>query len=130
MEGEEGVIERRDSLTGTKYWVISGDPRLVDVFKLDLDGLGKTLPVFSFKEEAEMFLKLGGLDEGWWAGESGVDDLATLLLGDGADVESVVLDPLPAMLADSTVGLVALSLRRFVDRFLAQDGFDVRADAG
>ena len=64
------------------------------------------------------------------AGESGAGDLVDLFLGAYADVESVVLDPLPAMLSDSTAGLVALSLGRFVDRFLSTQEPDVVADPG
>ena len=104
------------ALAGATYWLISNGP--AGVLKLDLDGLGRTLPVFSFREEAEMFLALGGLGDGWLSGESGAGDLFSLFLGDGADVESVVLDPLPVMLSDGTAGLVGLSLVRFVDKFL------------
>ena len=107
------------ALMGATYWLISNGP--AGVLKLDLDGLGRTLPVFSFKEEAEMFLALDGMGDGWRSGESGAGDLYALFLDVCADVESVVLDPLPAMLHDGTAGLVGLSLGRFVDRFLGPD---------
>lgn len=122
------MMERRGSLVGAKHWLISGGAGLADVLTLDLDGVGRTLPVFSFREEAELFLALSGLDDGWLASENGVGDLVALFLGDGADVESVILDPLPAMLSDSSAGLVALSLGRFVDRFLSTEEPDVVAD--
>lgn len=107
------------SSVGRAYWLISGGP--AGALTLDLDDLGRTLPVFSFREEAELFLTLGGLGDGWWTGESGTGDLLSLFLGEGADVESVVLDPLPAMLRDGTAGLAGLSLVRFVDKFLRSD---------
>ncbi len=107
------------ALAGATYWLISNGPS--GVLRLDLDGLGRTLPVFGFREEAELFLSLGGLDNGWSSGACGAGDLYALLLGEGADVESVVLDPLPAMLSDGTAGLVGLSLGRFVDKFLRSD---------
>lgn len=122
------MMERPGSLVGAKHWLISGGAGLADVLTLDLDGVGRTLPVFSFREEAELFLALSGLDDGWLASENGVGDLMALFLGDGADVESVILDPLPAMLSDSSAGLVALSLGRFVDRFLSTEEPDVVAD--
>lgn len=123
------MIEAQDS-SGARYWLISGGAGLSDVLTLDLDGIGRTLPVFSFKEEAELFLSFGGLGEGWLAGENGAGDLVALLLGACADVESVVLDPLPAMLPDSTAGLVVMSLRRFVDRFLATEEPNFVAESG
>lgn len=85
---------------------------------LDLAGLGRSLPVFSFREEAELFLALGSLGGGWAVREGGADDFLPLFFGPRADVESVVLDPLPAMLRDGAAGLVSISLERFMDRFL------------
>lgn len=114
---EEGV--GADALAGARYWLISDGT--AGVLKLDLDGLGRTLPVFLFREEAELFLALGGMGDGWRTGASGAGDLLSLFLGDGADVESVVLDPLPAMLRDGTAGLVGLGLGRFVEKFLRSD---------
>lgn len=111
---EEGVGP--DALAGATYWLISGGS--AGVLTLDLAGLGRTLPVFSFEEEAGLFLALGGMGDGWRTGASGTGDLLSLFLGEGADVESVVLDPLPAMLRDGTAGLVGLSLGRFVEKFL------------
>lgn len=89
---------------------------------LDLAGLGRSLPVFSFREEAELFLALGSLGGGWAVREGGADDFLPLFFGPRADVESVVLDPLPAMLRDGAAGLVSISLERFMDRFLGVSG--------
>ena len=76
---------------------------------------GRALPVFSFREEAEMFLCLGGHGgDGWRAMQSGAAEILSLLRGACADVRSVALDPLPGMAADGTVGLVALSRKRFL----------------
>lgn len=101
------------------YCLISDDVGPTDVYVMDLAGLGRSLPVFSFREEAELFLTLGGLGGGWRAVESGAGDILALIFGPGADVKSVVLDPIPTMLRDSTAGLVSLSLESFVDRFLS-----------
>ena len=110
------------SLAGPTYWLIPGRPGPDDVFVLDLAGFGRSLPVFSFREEAELFLTFGGLGDGWRVGEGRVGDLLALFLGACADVESVILDPLPAALGDSTIGLAGLSPGRFVDRFLGGGG--------
>jgi hypothetical protein len=82
-------------------------------------GISKVLPVFSFEEEAEMFLHLGGYgDSGWRARESCAGELVSVLCGPCADVEGVALDPLPEMLEDGTIGLVEVGRRRFVGQLL------------
>ena len=116
--------------TGSKYWLISDRLESAGVFVLDLAGLGRTVPVFSFREEAELFLALGGLGAGWRAAESEAGELLSLFFGPCADVENVVLDPLPAMLLDRTAGLMSLSLGRFMDRFLGVSGNGAAPDAG
>jgi hypothetical protein len=82
-------------------------------------GLSKVLPVFSFEEEAEMFLHLGGYaDSGWRARESSAGELVSVLCGPCLEVEGVALDPLPEMLEDGTIGLVEVGRRRFVGQLL------------
>jgi hypothetical protein len=82
-------------------------------------GLSKVLPVFSFEEEAEMFLHLGGYESsGWRARESCAGELVSVLLGPCLDVGGVALDPLPEMLEDGTIGLVEVGRRRFVGQLL------------
>jgi hypothetical protein len=115
---------------GPVYWLISGVSGREGVFVLDLAGLGPSLPVFSFREEAELFLALGGLGEGWRAVEGGAGDFLALFFGPAADVKTVVLDPLPTMFRDSTAGLVGLSLGRFMDRFLGISGAEAAPEPG
>jgi len=82
-------------------------------------GLWKVLPVFSFEEEAEMFLRLGGYDSsGWRARESCAGELVSVLLGPCLDVEGVALDPLPEMPEDGTLGLVWVGRKRFLGQLL------------
>jgi hypothetical protein len=77
------------------------------------------LPVFSFEEEARMFLHLGGYEEsGWRARESCTAELVSVLFGPCIDVEDVALDPLPEMLDDGTIELVEVGRRRFVGQLL------------
>lgn len=111
-----------EATAGSRYWLIFGGAGPAGVFVLDLAGLGRTMPVFSFREEAEMFLALGGFGACWQAGENGAGEVISLFFGPCADVENIALDPLPAMLYDRTAGLVSLSLGRFVDRFLGVPG--------
>jgi hypothetical protein len=98
------------------YWLISDEPS--GVFVTDLADLGLSLPVFGFREEAELFLALDGLGSRWQAVEGGAGDFLALLFGPHADVKSVILGPLPAMLRDGTAGLASLSLGSFMGRFL------------
>jgi hypothetical protein len=85
---------------------------------LDLAGLGRTLPVFSFPEEAEMFMRLDGLDGDWEVREGVADDFFPHFFGTRERVESVVLDPLPGAMGDGAQGPVGIGPGRFVDRFL------------
>ena len=89
---------------------------------LTLDGK-KTLAVFSSEDEAEMFLRLEGVADGWQVSESRGGELVSMLYGLCAGVKDVVLDPFPEMVADRTVGLVSLDRKRFIRRLLARKGF-------
>jgi hypothetical protein len=93
----------------------------IEVFTLHRDG-EQMLPVFSFEEEAEIFLRLlgRGVGEDWQIKESGAGELVSVLLGPCAGVKAVALDPLPEMLAERTVGLVSLERERFVEGIMAR----------
>jgi hypothetical protein len=106
--------------TPTTRWMIAraGEGRL-EPLCVRAAGTSRVLPVFSFEEEAEMFLHLGGYaDSGWRARESSAGELVSVLCGPCIDVEGVALDPLPQMLEDGTIGLVEVGRRRFVRQLL------------
>jgi hypothetical protein len=89
-------------------------------------GATRVLPVFSFEEEAEMFLRLGGYDGGRWrARESSAGELVSLLCGPCKGVRGVALDPLPEMLKDGTVGLVRVERESFLGQIFAREGLRV-----
>ena len=104
--------------SGAVYWLICDGTGPPGALVLDLAGLGRTLPVFSFPEEAEMFLRLDGLDGDWEVREGVAGDFFPHFFGPRAGVESVVLDPLPGAMGDSAAGPVGIGPGRFVDRFL------------
>jgi hypothetical protein len=109
--------------TPTTRWMVArdGEGRLEPLCVRA--GLSKVLPVFSFEEEAQMFLHLGGYDGGdWLARESSVGEMVSVLLGPCLEVEGVALDPLPEMLEDGTIGLVWVGRKRFVGQLLARGG--------
>jgi hypothetical protein len=74
------------------------------------------LPVFSFREEAEMYLLIERLGGDWQIRKTGAGDLVSVLDGPCASVRSVALDPLPSMLAEEAAELVSLGRKRFVSR--------------
>ena len=89
-------------------------------------GTSKVLPVFSFEEEAEMFLHLGGYgDSEWRTRESSAGELVSVLCGPCKDVKGVALDPLPQMLEDGTVGLVGVGRKSFLGQIFAREGLGV-----
>jgi hypothetical protein len=103
---------------GAVYWLICDGTGPPGALMLDLAGLGRTLPVFSFPEEAEMFLALDGLDGDWEVGEGVAGDFLSHLFGPHAGVESVIIDPLPGTMGDGAEGPVGIGPGRFTDRFL------------
>ena len=108
---------------GSPYWLIARNENgwLEVLATGPLAGAKEALPVFSHREEAEMFLRLWEVGfDGWQARESTPGELISVLYGPCASVERVALDPLPEMVAQRTVGLVSLSRERFVDLVLSR----------
>lgn len=100
-------------------WIISKHENgRMEVFTLSCEG-GQALPVFSFREEAEMFLDHGPPDGEWRVTEGAAGHLISVLYGPCAGVDSVALDPLPQMVADGSLPLVSLKRRRFVRHVMA-----------
>ena len=68
------------------YWLIfKEESGQAEALTVDLDGLGKALPVFSFEEEAWMFALLPAARDGWQvrqitAGEKRIAELTHLLM--------------------------------------------------
>ena len=110
--------------TPTTRWMVArdGEGRL-EPLCVRAAGTSWVLPIFSFEEEAEMFVHLGGYaDSGWRARESCAGELVSLLCGSCIGVEGVALDPLPEMLEDGTIGLVEVERGRFVGQLMASKG--------
>jgi hypothetical protein len=80
----------------------------------------KALPVFPYKEEAELFLGLGTLGAGRRIRESGAGELVSVLCGYCKGVEVVALDPLPEVAAVKMIGCISLSRERFMDLVIAR----------
>ena len=74
------------------------------------------LPVFCFREEAEMYLQIEALGGDWQVRKISAGELVSLLHEKCAIVRRVALDPLPGMWTDKVVELVVLDCERFLSR--------------
>jgi hypothetical protein len=130
--GGDGT-EQEDTMTPTKrkrtagraqglvYWlIVSNEHGRIEALTLDCK---QTLPVFSNEYEAEMFLRLEGVADGWQVSESRAGELVSMLYGPCTSVKEVALDPLPEMVADRTVALVSLDREHFIRGVMARRGF-------
>ncbi len=110
----------------TVYWLIENpEAGRTEKLTVRIDPRREALPVFSFPEEAQMFLVLGGLEErGWRIVACTAGELVSRLPGyRRAGIELVALDPLPEMMSpalDTTIALVTLSLGGFARRHTAR----------
>jgi hypothetical protein len=112
-----------------RYWVIAkgaeagfGQP---DLLTVDLDGAGQALPVFSFEEEAELFLWLQTTEDGREeVRETTPGQPVSILYGPCADVGRVMLDPLPEIGARMQNGLLGMDRNDFVESVMGARSLD------
>jgi hypothetical protein len=127
-ETADGVPRR----AGTqRYWVIAKDPKDAkdgfgqpEVLTVDLDGTGEALPVFSFEEEAEMFLWLQTTEDGREVREITPGQLVSILYGPCAHVGRVMLDPLPEIGARMQISLLGMDRNDFVESVMGARSLD------
>ena len=121
MPDEIGGLARRP------LWIITCyRNNRMDVLTVDPDGdAGGSLPVFSFKEEAQTFLGLSENDqEGnrWRIRETTAGELVSVLLAPCADVRQVMLDPLPLSLGRLMAPLYSVARERFLEELMGSRG--------
>ena len=111
-----------------RYWVIAKDTKdgfgQSDLLTVDLDGAGEALPVFSFEEEAEMFLLLQTTEDGREVRETTPRQLVSILYGPCADVGRVMLDPLPEIGARMQISLLGMDRNDFVESVMGAKSLD------
>ncbi len=79
-----------------RFWLIAHDEaRGMEILTIGLPAGGKALPVFSFEDEAGMFLGLGDLEGDWRVRVTTAGEIVSVLFGPCAGIEQVALDPLP-----------------------------------
>ena len=83
----------------------------------------RVLPVFSFEEEAEMFLRFRTSEMGWRVRQTTSGELVSMLYGPCVDVEKVALDPPPLEITgEAILDLVSLNRQDFVGILLHSSG--------
>jgi hypothetical protein len=96
---------------------------------LTLDGGGdRVLPVFSFRDEAEMYVRLQLGTPGWEPRGFSADEIASMLYRSLSDVARVALDPLPEVCDKTLLDLLCVRRDAFVRSLLGEEG-DLAAPA-
>ncbi len=116
-----GARRRQGTSAGPRLWLISRPhpPGLPAPWLVDGS---RGLPVFSFREEAEAFLRpRRSPSGGWTVREAGPEELLAVLLGPAcAATKRVLLDPIPGVADGVSSCLVGIGRERFVGRLLEQ----------
>lgn len=114
---------------GRPWWlIVSPKGGFLEVLVLKLADGERMVPVFSFGEEAEMFLGLGATEDAetgdrWLVRETAPGELVSLLLGPLSGAGRVALDPLPGRLGgEAFLGLVSADREDFLASLLAVGG--------
>jgi hypothetical protein len=105
---------------GRSFWLITKHiTNRMDIYTTNLCGDGKALVVFSFEEEAEMFLdlRLAASKDRWRVRQTSVGELVSVLYGPCSDTKKVVLDPLPEIGREELTGPLGMHREEFL-RFL------------
>jgi hypothetical protein len=110
----------RDGVAGrTHSLIVRSDDGRIEPLTISARGV-EVLPVFSFREEAEMYfhLCLGASEHGWRIGEISDGGLASILCGPYREVKAVTLDPLPEACGGALNGLLSVGREEFVRALL------------
>jgi hypothetical protein len=89
----------------------------LDPLTTELTDGRSALNIFSFEEEARLFLRLGTCG-GWRVRATGIGELLSVLSDPCREVELVALDPLPQLEAGVLNGLLCVDRERFAGFFL------------
>lgn len=97
------------------YWlIVSDEDGWAEALTTRLSDGTQTLPVFSFREEAEMFLCLRGLKGSWRIREARSEKLLSILRTTLQDIELVALDPIPEISGSAMFELLSLDRGTFM----------------
>ena len=104
-----------------RFWLISRHRGRRAEELLTVAG-GAALPVFSFEEEAEMFVRLGAFGVGWQPRRATPGELVSVLRGPYAGVSKVALDPPPEACGEAWLAFVSLSRTGFLRTLAGKRG--------
>src|ERR687895_1411549 len=103
------------------YWLLAkGRPGKLEVLITSLADGRSVLPVFSFEEEANLYLRLG-IPSGWQVRQTEGGELLSLLYCLCNKVDLVALDPMSAVETNVMDRLVSLERERFMDILLRKE---------
>ena len=123
MGSEEGVRRVHKGRTARRrplWLIVKHHNDRMAVLTVSAGGDSEALPVFSFEEEAEMFLQFGVSKTGWQVRETTAGELVSVLYGPCAGVEKVALDPPPEIVGKAMVGLMSLSRKDFARTLVSE----------
>ena len=109
-------------MPGMFWLIVKGEAGPVDVLRTNLPFGEEALPVFSFEDEARMFLEFGALEGGWRVRVTAAGELVSILFGPCAGVGWVALDPLPGPDGTLLNGLLSMGRKAFT-QFAANQGY-------
>ena len=105
------------TLKQAPYWLLVRDvENRGEVFTTGLSNGGRMLSVFSFEEEAEMFLCFRGPQDDWRTREIAPGKLRSLFYTTLEDVVCVTLDPIPENSFLDTSALLSITRQDFIAR--------------
>ncbi len=111
-------MSRNNRLAPRPFWLIVKDqPGRIDVLTTKLATGEAALPVFSFEDEARMFLELGALGV-WRVRVTSAGELISVLSGPCAGIRRVVLDPLPGLDGEGLNDLLSMEREAFMESLL------------
>ncbi|HSK85607.1 MAG TPA: hypothetical protein VK902_19715 [Rubrobacter sp.] len=113
----------QSNLTQRPHWLITRHKvSSLEVLTIDSEDDEQVLPIFSFEEEAQLFLRFCEAGRGWKVRETSPGELISVLSGPCAEVSEVALDPVPEVCGAALLGLLSVERDEFVE-VLLEDKF-------
>ena len=111
-------MSKNNRLAPRQFWLIVKDePGRIDVLTTNLTTDEAALPVFSFEDEARMFLELGASGV-WRVRVTSAGELISVLCGPCTGVRRVVLDPLHGLDGKGLNNLLSMEREAFMESLL------------
>jgi hypothetical protein len=104
-----------------RWLIVSLTDGKTDVLTLDGGG-DRVLPVFSFRDEADMYVHLQLGTPGWGPRVFSADEIVSMLLSSLSEVTRVALDPLPEACDKTLLDLLCVRRDAFVRALLGEEG--------